>query len=502
VTLRRRMAIHTGMMIVGVVLIGVVALWGVTGLRQDLSVALDANARLRTVYEVGFQLAQAKQWLQMGDTAHAATALNAALVKLDERAGDPLNRTGSGDDVAIRPVRDDLRAAQSNLAQGKPSDAQRSLDEVMANLASLATDARQTIVARQAAADAKHRGTLAFVIVLSSVVVVATIVVGARQYRSVLSPLARLSDAVRRMASGHLDRRLPTAGDTEFAQLAGNFNHMAGQLDDLYRSLEQRVAEKSKELVRSERLASVGYLAAGVAHEINNPLGIIAGYGERSLQHLRRGFDDATVARVEASLKVICDEAFRAKDITDRLLSLARPAPEGRTAVCVAKLAREVVNVLVGLGRFGEAKITVQSDDSLDADGSTTVIANAGELKQVILNLLLNALEASPKGHVGVRINRVDNAWVELSVQDNGRGMTAQTLDRVFEPFFSDRRGVESREIESRGGTGLGLSIAHAIIIDHGGLIQAHSDGPGRGSRFIIRLAAVPLGARSQTQTQ
>jgi nitrogen fixation/metabolism regulation signal transduction histidine kinase len=149
-----------------------------------------------------------------------------------------------------------------------------------------------------------------------------------RQYRAVLAPLGRLSAAVTRMARGSLDQRLPTKGDAEFAQLADSFNHMAVQLDDLYHKLERRVAEKSKELVRSERLASVGYLAAGVAHEINNPLGIIAGYGERSLQHLSRGLDDATAARVEASLKVICDEAF-SREGHHRQAAVARPAGVG-----------------------------------------------------------------------------------------------------------------------------------------------------------------------------
>ncbi len=108
---------------------------------------------------------------------------------------------------------------------------------------------------------------------------------------------------------------------------------MASELDELYRDLEQKVAQKSRELVRSERLASVGYLAAGVAHEINNPIGIIAGYAELAMQKLDREASPATVAEARQSLGLICEEAFRCKEIVQKLLSLARPGEESRAGV-------------------------------------------------------------------------------------------------------------------------------------------------------------------------
>lgn len=470
-TLRRKMALHTGVMIVGVILIGVGTIWGVTGLRQDLGVALDANARLRSAYEVGFHLAAAKTWLKVESRSipRATVALNAAAVKMDEHAGD--------DSTAMSPVRDAIRTAQEELNTSAVG-AMQVIDLALADLAQYSADARQTIITRQQAADAKHRATLAFVIALSMGVVIVTILVGARQYRSVLRPLGRLAGVVRRMASGRLDQRLPRNGDAEFVQLADDFNNMAGQLDDLYRSLERRVAEKSKELVRSERLASVGYLAAGVAHEINNPLGIIAGYGERSLHHLKRGpMDAATAERVATALRVICDEAFRAKDITDRLLSLARPTTEVRRPVSIAELARDVVNTLTGLSKFADRRVVVKTEGE---EADLTVIGSAGELKQVIVNLLVNAFEAAPGGEVQVEVTS-EHRWVQLTITDNGRGMSTETLDRAFEPFFTERRS-------ERPGTGLGLSIAHAIVADHSGSIRAESEGPNRGSRFIVRL--------------
>jgi signal transduction histidine kinase len=120
-------------------------------------------------------------------------------------------------------------------------------------------------------------------------------------------------------------------------------------------------------------------------------------------------------------------------------------------------------------------------------------MARDGELRQVVLNLMLNALQATAPGtgEVHVAIAAIDTE-VEIKVRDNGAGMTPDTLDQVFEPFYTEKRGKQ------RPGTGLGLSITHAIVIDHGGRIWAQSDGPGKGSRFTIRLPAAFLPATTE----
>ncbi len=128
------------------------------------------------------------------------------------------------------------------------------------------------------------------------------------------------------------------------------------------------------------------------------------------------------------------------------------------------------------------------------------MLASEGEMKQVVLNLTLNALDATDGDGVGglatqglrpsvtIRVSRRDDR-VELCVSDTGRGMSRDVLDRIFEPFFTAKRG------SARPGTGLGLSICHAIIESHGGRIDAYSDGPGKGSRFIVQLPAIGKGA-------
>jgi signal transduction histidine kinase len=280
----------------------------------------------------------------------------------------------------------------------------------------------------------------------------------------------------------------------EFARLADDFNHMAAELDEFYQELEAKVAAKSKELVRSERLASVGYLAAGVAHEINNPIGIIAGYAEYALAELKQRVGNRVPdpGEVEKTLQIICEEAFRCKEITSKLLSLAKPGDAARKPVNLADVAAGVASMVGGVKPFRDRRLSVRAD----ADDRSKLVVSAveAEMKQVILNLALNALEAVPRqtGEVRMHVARRGN-WVELTVIDNGKGMTPQTLERIFEPFYTDKRGTGASPAEGgrRSGTGLGLSITHAIIEAHGGKIAAHSDGPGRGSRFIVRLPAV-----------
>jgi signal transduction histidine kinase len=331
------------------------------------------------------------------------------------------------------------------------------------------------------AAEIQRRDTLVAVGALCGGVVLAAIALGFLQYRSVMLPLRRLSAGVRNIASGEFQQRLDVRGGgrDEFARLAREFNQMAAELDEFYHRLEQKVADKSKELIRSERLASVGYLAAGLAHEINNPLGIIAGYAEYSLGQLKEAAPAAAGSEdVAKSLQVIADEAFRCKEILGKLLSLARPGEGNRQEVDLSQVAADVAAAVHGLRDYRDRTVDVVTTEPM------RVNAVEVEMKQVVLNLAVNALEAVPAGGaVRIEVGRNDG-WVELRVRDNGRGMSPQTLERVFEPFFTDKRGVREP------GTGLGLSITHAIIESHGGRIRATSAGPGQGSEFVVQLPA------------
>ena len=330
-----------------------------------------------------------------------------------------------------------------------------------------------------------------------------------KQYRVLVRPLVRLRDDMRRSASSEYRAPVKSEGDGEFREVAAYFNGLARELAELYRGLEEKVIARSRELVRSERLASVGFLAAGVAHEINNPLSVISGYAELSTKNLRHvlngpgesvngssGGEEGEFSEMKAKAeaealsgvldaqRIIREEAFRCKEITGRLLSLARRGTDCREMLRINVVAEQVTVLVKGLRNYRDRRITLAFEH---AEGME-VLANATEMKQVLLNLTVNALEASAgqAGDVSIGGKRCGE-WVECYVEDRGKGMTREMLEQIFEPFFTAKRGV------GEPGTGLGLSITHAIVENHGGSIRAESDGPGHGSRFTVRL---PAGSR------
>ncbi|MEZ6192124.1 MAG: ATP-binding protein [Phycisphaerales bacterium] len=296
-------------------------------------------------------------------------------------------------------------------------------------------------------------------------------------YRWFITPVQQLRDRVRKAVADRQDP-LENGGNDLIGELNAGFAGLVDELNGLYNSLEHRVNAQSRELVQSERLASVGYLAAGVAHEINNPLNAILGYCELMLRSRRNGAQTVATDDIE-SLEVIRNETLRCRQIVDKLLSLVRKSDAPQEPVDLAVVAREVVAMLDTLKQFRRCSFEVQAP----REGGLVVSARESEMKQVLLNLVINAAEAASdtNGRVIVRGEQREG-MVLLSVEDNGRGMTPEILSRVFEPFYTQKRGG------GRAGTGLGLSIVHAIIHDHRGNIVAASEGPGRGSRFTISL--------------
>jgi signal transduction histidine kinase len=510
-TLRQKISWQLGAMLVGLLTLGGASLWGIRAVHQDYGVALDAYQRLRDVYGVVSRLHSAATLLQWPHPQAVAAA--GREVRAAERDFRSVGATaeqaapawgGSASDVAknldaIAGELDLLARSPVDLPPRESVEAQRqAVYRQIAMLEQLSAGIRNATQSAQAAADAKRTTTSAALATLCVAVVLAGLVLAIGHYRGVMGPVRRLTAGVRRLTAGQFKGRVDVTGEDELASLARDFNRMAEELDGFYHQLEKKVADKTRELTRSERLASVGYLAAGVAHEINNPLSIISGYAEYSIVELERMATAAgdtaaaaTAGELLKNLRVICDEAFRCKGITQKLLSLARGGDEARHPVDLLGVAREVASIVGGLKEHRDKRVVVRGDSSGGA--LFAVPAVEAEMKQVLLNLTINALEAVPPQAGEVRIDlRCDGPegrqGVELIVSDNGRGMTGETLDRVFEPFFTDSR--TPRE-DGRRGTGLGLSIVHAIVRDHGGSVAAYSDGPGTGSRFVVRLPAV-----------
>lgn len=296
-------------------------------------------------------------------------------------------------------------------------------------------------------------------------------------YRWFITPIQRLRNRVRKAVTE--EKTEDVQGDDLIGDLDAGFTGLVAELHELYRTLEVRVAAQSRELVKSERLASVGYLAAGVAHEINNPLNTILGYCELMLRSLNNSSAHAASRDNVQSLEVIRSETLRCRQIVDKLLSLVRKSDAPREPVDLAKVVQEVIGTLDMLKQFRRCTFEV----CIPTDTPLLVLARESEMKQVLLNLAINAAEATADVVGLVRITgEIDGADVVLRVTDNGKGMTPDVRARVFEPFFTEKRGG------GQSGTGLGLSIVHAIVHDHRGIITAQSPGPGQGSSFILTL--------------
>jgi signal transduction histidine kinase len=230
-------------------------------------------------------------------------------------------------------------------------------------------------------------------------------------------------------------------------------------------------------------MAGVGFLAAGVAHEINNPLASIAFCSEALESRLGELFEGkqagrATVAQdreiVQKYLKMIQEEAFRCKEITQKLLAFSRGGDRKRELTNLNDVIQGVLDIVQHVPNSKGKTILFQPAANLEA------WVNGQEVKQVFLNLVVNALDSMDEGGTLTIRHAHRGDTLELSFQDTGCGMTPDILENIFEPFFTRSRTGK--------GTGLGLSISHRIITQHGGEIEATSAGLGQGSTFLVRL--------------
>jgi len=234
---------------------------------------------------------------------------------------------------------------------------------------------------------------------------------------------------------------------------------------------ERRALEQKAQL--ASRLASVGELAAGVAHEINNPLTGVIGYAELLME-------EDVPEHIRSDLEIIHDGARRVADIVKGLLRFARQTKPERTVVDI----NEIIEVCLRLRAYELDTSNIKVVTNLAPDLRST-IADAGQLQQVFLNLLINAeMEmklAHGKGKLVVKTEHADNT-IRVTFKDDGPGIAKENLEKIFDPFFTTR--------EVGKGTGLGLSICHGIITEHGGRIWAESQS-GKGATFIVELPVV-----------
>ena len=299
---------------------------------------------------------------------------------------------------------------------------------------------------------------------------------------SVARPVAELERSLRDVGAGDLRSRLPARRRDELGRLAGEFNRMAERLEASQRSLLEAQEERRRiegRLRHVERLASIGRLASGLAHEIGTPLNVIGGRAERLLRSLK---DDEASAR---SLRIICAQMERIARIVNGMLDFARRREPRLARADVGVVLGRVLDLLAQ--RFEETGVRVATSAG-PGDG---VLADADQIQQVFLNVCTNAIDAMPRGGtLSVSAVRVERRHPEgggeglapflaVTFEDTGTGIDRRDLDHVFDPFFTTK--------DVGRGTGLGLSVSYGIVREHGGFFEIDSV-PGRGTRVTVYL--------------
>ncbi len=287
-------------------------------------------------------------------------------------------------------------------------------------------------------------------------------------------PISRLAEKARRVGTGDLTGPLHLAQRDELGQLANEINLMCERL------AEERSARAAamEQLRHADRLTTVGKLASGLAHELGTPLNVVKGRAALIRDREVEGDD------VIDSARIVGEQAERMTALIQQLLDFARPRTLQKGCLRVDAMFVRVCELLATIAK--KAQVALQRPET-----SLQVEADDAQLQQVLTNLMINAIHASPAGatvelatrevelaappHVGSTNTR----WLAIDVRDHGTGMDAATAERVFEPFFSTK-GIGE-------GTGLGLSVSWGIIREHGGWIAVES-APGEGSTFTVYL--------------
>jgi two-component system, NtrC family, sensor kinase len=296
-------------------------------------------------------------------------------------------------------------------------------------------------------------------------------------------PIRAMADAAKKISEGDYSQKVEVSSETEIGFLADNFNSMVSELvrahqelrdwgETLERKVEQRTAElkaMQTHLIQSEKLAGVGKLAAGVAHEINNPLTCVLTNSSLMLSDL-----PPNDPRRE-DLQAIVDETLRCRKIVKGLLDFARQTKPQKQSLSLNKVAEDVILLVKNQASFQNISIQTELDPYLPA-----VLADADQMRQVALNVILNAADAMPQGGT-LRIRSCFDPKLKevmLKISDTGPGIPEEIQNKLFEPFFTTKKT----------GTGLGLAIAYGIMERHKGGLKVESS-PGRGATVSIILS-------------
>ena len=338
----------------------------------------------------------------------------------------------------------------------------------------------------QAWSDQHVRSTLSLATTTVAAIMMASLGLG---WWLVAVPTRRLRAKARAVGRGELGPDLILPGRDELGEVAEEMNAMCRQLGTAQQTAAREATARVvavERLQHADRLATIGRLASGLAHELGTPLNVIEARADLIVE------DPAVDDETRASARIIIDCTENVASIVRQLLTFARPRALDVTATRLDQVARSVVEMLEPLAARRRISLTVGKATP------TRLVADAVLLQQAVVNLVVNALRAcSEGGHVTLDVesarrarpgSEVIDAFAHLAVVDDGVGITAEVRAGLFEPFFTTRPSGE--------GTGLGLPIVAGILEDHGGFFEVDST-PGKGSTFHIWLPTIPAGEQT-----
>ena len=472
-----RQKIIFGYSVIGALLIGL-SLFSFFEL-QLLEKKIAAGERIAEFFDISLEIRRFEKnyflYRQAADLAENREYVGRASALLREH--DPLFEA-LDEPTRINRLANDLERYAALMEEyGRGSD-----NEILA--AVIRKTGKEIVTVAEALAKAERHALQALLdrhrqILIGSVtgVTLLVIVIGQLLSRRVARPLKQMEASMEAVAAGQLAKLEMAAEDREIVSLTQAFNHVIEELE-----------LRQGQLVRSEKLAALGTLLSGVAHELNNPLSNIA----TSCQILVEEIEDPDLGYKQDLLDQINGETWRARQIVRSLLDYARDREFIRESLLVAPLVEETLRLIRG-------QIPAQVSVSSQIPGDLTIQGDKQRLQQALLNLIRNAVEATAgAGNVQItaRLVRDDHSpyppdrlafgqcaghgeMAEIEIRDDGLGIAADTLPRIFDPFFTTK--------EVGRGLGLGLFIVFEIIEEHGGCIAVESE-PGKGTTFFVQL--------------
>jgi two-component system, NtrC family, sensor kinase len=466
-----RLALSLGAVLLMIGLVSVACLWALFDIHHRLHTLKEDEERARGVVHLASavrdQYAHVAHTIIIGNQSHTKLFRDATQ-RLDTLAAGVRRQGGAAVEVEVDRI---MRASQEidRLFETQILPLVRSGDhaglvarhERIMELAFQSQDQAETL-GRKAEASmedlnrhvrATQHGAILLTIIAHIVALLTAVMVGIYLYRTIARPIAVLSTAASRIGAGDLESEIAIERDDELGRLSRRFNEMM-----------HSVKQHQKKLLQSERLVGLASMSAGIAHELNNPIGVILGYA-KLLRRRTDGVDPKVLAAIE-------EEAERCHQVIEGLLELTRGGVLQTAPVDLRALADNVVERLRVQG--------TTSNVAFEIHGHATTHGDESKLRQVLTNLVGNALDAcGAQGRIVLLIDAPKPGAVSVEIHDTGAGIPKDARDRIFEPFFTTKGA----------GSGLGLAISRAIARAHGGDVVLVST-TDRGTTFRLTLPA------------